>query len=228
MPVPSLITELSVTAGLNNPPGGEDVFPQLDNYLRAHAAFIAQLKASVDALNVTAGAGKHAVYIAAGSMRPSVTGGCASLAGVAVAANQPDIVSLNFDATTQEYAQFSIAMPSSWDEGTVSFRAHWSHAATTTNFGVVFDLQAVAVSDDDPIGVAYGTAQTVTDTGGTTNDLYTSPESAAITVGGTPSAGDVVYFRVSRVTGNGSDTMAIDARLIGITLFITTDEIVDT
>ena len=47
MPVPSLITELSVTAGLNNPPGGEDVFPQLDNYLRAHAAFIAQLRQTI-------------------------------------------------------------------------------------------------------------------------------------------------------------------------------------
>lgn len=46
MPVPSLITELSTTAGLNSPPGGEDVFPQLDNYLRAHAAFIAQLRAT--------------------------------------------------------------------------------------------------------------------------------------------------------------------------------------
>jgi hypothetical protein len=46
MPVPVLITELSVTAALNSPPGGEDVFPQLDNYLRAHAAFIAQMRQS--------------------------------------------------------------------------------------------------------------------------------------------------------------------------------------
>lgn len=44
MPVPSLIEELDVVAGLNYPVGGEDVFPQLDNYLRAHAAFIAQLR----------------------------------------------------------------------------------------------------------------------------------------------------------------------------------------
>ena len=44
MPVPVLIDELSETAALNSPPGGEDVFPQLDNYLRAHAAFIAQLR----------------------------------------------------------------------------------------------------------------------------------------------------------------------------------------
>ena len=43
MPVPALITELSTTAGLNSPASGEDVHPQLDDYLRAHAGFIAQV-----------------------------------------------------------------------------------------------------------------------------------------------------------------------------------------
>lgn len=167
--------------------------------------------------------GKQAIYIAAGSMTPSLVAGCANLTTIASASNQPDIQTLNFDPTTQEYAQFSIAMPKKWNEGTVTFKAYWSHAATTTNFGVVWDLQAVAVSDDDAIAVAYGTAQTSTDTGGTTNDLYSSPESSAITVAGTPAAEDMVFFRLSRVTGNGSDTMAIDARLHGITLFVTTD-----
>jgi len=166
--------------------------------------------------------GRHAVYIAAGSMSPSATGGCAALATIASAANQPDIQTLDFDTTTQEYAQFSIQMPPSWNEGTVTFVPDWSHAATVTNFGVVWDLQAVAVSNDDAIAVAYGTAVTSTDTGGTTSDVYFGPESAAITVAGTPATSDMVFFRLSRVTGNASDTMAIDARLHGITLFITT------
>ncbi len=172
--------------------------------------------------------GKHAVPVMAGSMLPSATGGCAALARIASAANQPDIVTLDFDTTTQEYAQFSIPMPSSWNEGTVTFQAIWSHAATTTNFGVVWDLQAIALSDDDAIAQNFGTAQTSTDTGGTTNDVYVSPESAAITIAGTPAAKDVVFFRLSRVTGNGSDTMAIDARLHGIILYMTTDAPVDT
>lgn len=167
--------------------------------------------------------GRHAVWVPAAAMTPSATGGCAALATAASAANQPDIQSLDFDATTQEYAQFSIRMPKSWDEGTVTFAPVWSHAATTTNFGVVWDLQGVAVSDDDAIAVAFGTAQTSTDTGGTTNDIYVGPESSAITIAGTPAAEDVVFFRISRVTGNGSDTMAIDARLHGITLYITTN-----
>lgn len=171
--------------------------------------------------------GRHAVPVAAGSMRPSATGGCAALSGIASASNQPDIVTLNFDPTTQEYAQFSVAMPSSWDRGTLTFRAHWSHPTTTTDFGVAWDLQAVAVGNDDPIAVAFGTAQVVVDTGGTTNDLYSTPESSAITVAGTPQAEDVVFFRLSRATGNGADNMAVDARLHGITLYMTTDAAVD-
>lgn len=171
--------------------------------------------------------GKQSIWVAAGSISPSASGGCAALATIASAANQPDIQTLDFDPTSQEYAQFSWKMPSSWDEGTITFRPVWSHAATVTNFGVVWDLQAVAVSDDDAIAVAFGTAVTSTDTGGTTNDLYTGPESAAITVAGTPAAGDTVFFRISRVTGNGSDTMAIDARLHGVEVFITTNAVTD-
>jgi len=167
--------------------------------------------------------GRHAIWIVAGSMSPSATGGCAPLATIASGANLPDIQSLDFDAATEEYAQFRIRMPKSWDEGTITFVPAWSHPATTTNFVVIWGLQAVAVSNDDTIAVAFGTAQTSTDTGGTTDDLYVGPESSAITVGGSPAAEDVVCFRVFRKAADGSDTLAVDARLIGVTVYITTD-----
>ncbi|MBI4291334.1 MAG: hypothetical protein HY661_07645 [Betaproteobacteria bacterium] len=167
-------------------------------------------------------AGRHAVPISAAAMTPSATGGCAALATIASAANQPDIVSLDFDASTEEYAQFSIPMPKSWNLGTVTFKPIWSHAATTTNFIVIWGLQAVAVSNDDAIAAAYGTAQTSTDTGGTTDDLYQGSESSALTIAGTPAAEDVVFFRVFRKAADGGDTMAIDARLHAIVLYITT------
>jgi hypothetical protein len=171
----------------------------------------------------TGTAGRHAVYVSAGSMLPSATGGCAPLARVDSAANQPDIISLDFDPTTEEYAQFNIRMPKSWDEGTLTFVPIWSHAATTTNFGVVWSLQGVAIGDNEAIAVAYGTAQTSTDTGGTTNNQYIGPESSAITIAGTPQSEDLVLFRIYRTPANGSDTMAIDARLSGITLYMTTN-----
>ena len=167
--------------------------------------------------------GKHAIPIMAAAMRPTTTAGCAPLAQVEIAANQPEIVGLDFDPTTQEYAYWSLAMPKSWNAGTITFKAIWRHPATVTNFGVAWSLQAVATSNDDAMGVAYGTAVVVTDTGGTTNDQYDTAESSAITIAGTPAKQDVVHFRVSRETGNGSDNMAVDATLLGVVVYITTD-----
>lgn len=167
--------------------------------------------------------GKQAIFIAAASMRPSASGGCSQLTTVTTSANQPDILSLDFDPSTDEFAQFSFVMPKKWNEGTITARFHWAHAATTTNFAVIWGLQAVSVGNDDTIGVAYGTAQTVTDTGGTTNDLYTSDETSAITVGGLPGSEEMVYCRVYRDADAGGDTLAIDARLLGVTVYVTTD-----
>lgn len=53
MPVPSLISDLSTTAASNSPAGGDQVFPDLDNFLRFYGACIAQLR---DGTGFTAGA----------------------------------------------------------------------------------------------------------------------------------------------------------------------------
>lgn len=167
--------------------------------------------------------GKQAIYISASGMRPTTTAGCAALAQVEIASNNPELVTLDFDPTTVESALFSFVMPEKWNEGTITFKAHWSHGATTVNFGVAWGLQAVAVSNDDTIATTFGTRVDVVDTGGTTNDLYTTPESSAVTIGGTPQPGDMVFFRFRRTVADAGDTLAIDARLHGVTIYITTN-----
>jgi hypothetical protein len=222
--VEAALQEVGADLAALTAPAAEDV--TYDNGVSGLTA--TDVQAAIDEIVAGGGggggtAGKHAIYIAAGSMSPSASGGCASLATEATSANRPDLQYLAFDASTDEFAQFSIVMPKSWNEGTITYRAHWTHGATVTNFGVVWGLQALAVSNDDTIDAAYGTAVTVTDTGGTTSDLYTSDESSAITIAGTPAAEDMVFFRVYRDADNGSDNLAVDAKLLGITVFITTD-----
>lgn len=166
--------------------------------------------------------GKQTIWIPAVAMIARTTNGAA--AGTAeTATNKIMFKTLDYDTTTQEFAQFQIRMPKSWNESTVTFQPVWSHAATTVNFGVVWSVAGVAISDADAGDAAFGTAVTSTDTGGTTNMLYIGPESAAITIAGTPAAQDWVVFQVARVPADGSDNMAIDARLHGITLYYTTD-----
>jgi len=119
-------------------------------------------------------------------------------------------------------------MPAQWDEGAITFDFDWMHPSTTVNFGVAFGLSAVAVGNDDPADAAFGTEVIVTDTGGTTNDHYTSPESTAVTIAGTPQQGDWVVFRFRRVPANAGDTLAVDARIRGANIYINTDQLNDT
>ena len=172
------------------------------------------------------GAGKKTIWVPAAAMTGRTTNGCAA-GTVEMATNKQMIRSCDFDATTQEFAQFVIQMPKSWDESTVTAVFNWSHASTATNFGVVWALEGYCYSDADALDAAWGTAQQVADTGGTTNSVYKTGATAAITLGGTPAAEDVCYFQVKRVPADGSDTLAIDARLHGVMLMITTDTNVD-
>jgi microcystin-dependent protein len=172
------------------------------------------------------GAGKHAFFFPAASMTARTTNGAAR-GSVETTTNKIMLSTLDFDTTTQEFVQFQVRMPKSWNEGAVTASFTLSHASTTTNFGMVFAIEAVAISDGDAGDAAFGTAQQVVKTGGTTNMLYITAETPAMTIGGTPAAEDWVVFQVKRVPADASDTMAIDARLHGVTLYLTTDAITD-
>jgi hypothetical protein len=133
---------------------------------------------------------------------------------------------LPFDATAVEDSAFVIAMPKAWDEALgISYQVYWTHPATTTNFGTVWDMYAKEYSNDDNIdGASYTGIGTVTDTGGTTHDLYISPESASSAFAAA-AEGDLVHFIIRRTADSGSDTLAVDAWLIGVKVFYTTNAV---
>ena len=164
--------------------------------------------------------GLQTVWVPAGAMVPRTTNGAASGTSESTT-NKVMTKSLDFDTATQEFAQFNVRFPKSWNEGTVTFAPVWT--ATSGSGGVVFGLAGVALSDDDAIDTAYGTAQTSTDTLITANDIHVGPTSSAITIAGTSAVGDWVSFQINRTVSNGSDTLGVDARLLGIVLLFTTD-----
>lgn len=166
------------------------------------------------------------VYIAATAFTADTTGGPEATT-VDYSTNGRTRSVLAFDATTSEEATVEIAMPTGWDEGTITFIPYWSHPSTTTNFGVVWELSALCVGNDDSLDVAFsGTAQTSTDTGGTTDDLYIGPESSGITVQNAAEA-ELVTLEIARLPANGSDTLAVDARLHGIKVRFTRNAVSD-
>ena len=166
-------------------------------------------------------AGKETIWVPAVAMYPNTTNGCANIAQTELS-NGPEIKTLDFDKDSDENAQFSVAFPKSWNEGTVTFQAFFT--ADSTNTGTVsWDLAGVAVSDNDTCNVAFGTAvaPTAKAHSGTANDLDVTAESGAVTIAGSPAAGDQVFFQITRDVSD--DSLTADAKLLGIKLFFTTD-----
>jgi hypothetical protein len=175
---------------------------------------------TVSISGASTGVGKQTIWIPATAMKARLTNG-AALGTVETTTNKIMIQTLDFDASTIEYAQFGIRMPKGWNEGTVTAYFLWSNASGTGN--VVWAIQAVAISDDDALDAAFGTAQSVTDGVTAAGDLMQSAETSAITIAGSPAAGDLVVFQAYRDASNGSDTFASDARLHGVVVIYTTD-----
>ena len=138
-------------------------------------------------------------------------------------ATRPELKVLDFDPSTAEYAQFSIAMPKSWNLGTVTYQVFWSPGNTNTD-DCIFGLQGVSCTEGDTADVVFGTAVEVTDAGiGTIEDVQMTAVSGAVTIAGSPADNDYTFFQLYRDAADGSDDFTGDARVLGIKLFYTTD-----
>lgn len=160
----------------------------------------------------------ESVYIDAAAMVPRTTDG-ATAGSAETTTNDHTYDYMAFDgATTNEGVSFKLAMPDSWDRSTIKAKFYWLPASgASASDGVTIEISAVAVSDDDTIDVAYGTAVHVDDTvtAGTNGDLHVTAATAAVTVGGTPALGDLILFEIQRLQNDAADTMAEDLHLVG-------------
>ena len=176
----------------------------------------------VDGAGTLKEVGKETIWVPSSSMYPSTTNPCSDLTQVETTALRPDLKVLDFATGADEFAQFAVAFPKSWNEGTVTFQPFWT--VTGTNTGTVaWQLGGIAVSNDDTINTAFGSlvATTALAHSGTSNDLMVSVESGAVTIAGSPAANDMCFFQINRDVS--ADAQSGDARLLGIKLFFTTD-----
>jgi len=167
-------------------------------------------------------AGKESIWIPAAAMYPSTTNPCSALTQVETTALRPDLKVLDFAAAADDFAQFSVAFPKSWNLGTISYQPFWT--VTGTNAGtVVWQLGGVAITSDETLNTAFGTlvATTALAHSTTSNDLMVSAESGAVTVAGSPADNDQCFFQINLDTSASGQTGAV--RLLGIKLFFTTD-----
>jgi len=183
------------------------------------------------AWDVLAGANQEykTIYIDASEMIPCTTS--SALQGTnEYGTNDIDIDYFAFDAgATEERVQFKLKLPENWDRGTIKAKFDWSSASgSTAGDTVEWGIKAGALSNDDAIDAALGTPQVISDillaNNGT--DLQTTSATPALTIGGSPAVGDIIVFEIYRNT-DGTDDMAEDAWLFGVTLQIKLSGIVN-
>jgi hypothetical protein len=170
-------------------------------------------------------AGTETIYVPASAMYPTTTAGCAALVQVEGTAGRPELKCLDFDPSSDENAQFTVAFPKSWNAGTITFRAFFT--VTGTNTGTVsWSLAGGSTADNGVIDTAFGTAvaPTAKAHSGTSNDIDVTVVSGAVTIANV--ADDTMtFFNIERDVS--ADSQTGDARLLGIQIFYTTSAATD-
>ncbi len=164
--------------------------------------------------------GTHTQWIPAGAWGTVTTNG-AEFAELELATNDIMLQTFNFDTTTSEKIQFWWEPPAEWNAGTITFNTKWTAAGGCACQTFILSLAGHSYTNSDAIDAALGgTPATTTDLLITVNDMHNSPESTAVTIEGA-TKGEAVVLQLSRTI---SDTLSVDAKVIGINITYTTDE----
>lgn len=166
------------------------------------------------------------IYVPASSMTPKTSNG--TTAGViTIGTNNtpaPHTAPSAYDtqsfaggsSASDKTAEFSVAMPDSWDAGTVKVKVLWTALSGSAGAGVRFSLSASCYSDDSSLATYSPTSVNVDDSLLAVNDLHKTSASPQITVSGA-TAGGLVHFRISRDAdyNAGSGILSSDVHVIG-------------
>jgi hypothetical protein len=157
------------------------------------------------------------VYLRAAEALSRGTNGAAYTAPIEASTNHEIYVALDFDKDTDEFAVWTLDLPTGWNAGTVTFLPKWT--ATGGSGTVCWSIRGVCIGDNVAIDTAFGTAVTSTDTLQNADRVHIGPETAAMTFAGTVAAGKWLAVEVSRDVSE--DTLGQDARLLGLTMKFT-------
>ena len=167
------------------------------------------------------GGGTGTIMLTAAGGWPSLTNGCQPPQSAQTATNLVNFYYLGFlDGATTTNANWAIPMPADYNGGTITAQFYWT-ANNASTAPVVWGLQARAYPDNSALEAAFGTAQEVADANQGTRFVNISAATSAITIGGTPAAGNFVQFRAYRIPSAAGDTLAATAELLSIRITYT-------
>lgn len=164
------------------------------------------------------------VHLHANKGWPSLLDGCGGPTQTMFAAYNVNIVTLDFDPTDIEYAEWTKRMPEDWDGGNLTFDVTWTAIDpglySYLGDSVEWNLQVNAYSDGERLDRAWGATVEVTDLFQGERVSHVSPESGPVTPSGPaylPAGGDLLQFRLWRDAAN--DNLPADAMVLVVTVY---------
>ena len=207
----------------------KNIINNIDNYIIKDGSIINDKLADKTITNAKltdSMVGKQSIYMPAGAMIPIKTNGAKSKI-IHLENNTKSITILEFSGSLDNKAQFSIAMPKSWDAGAVQFQLYWLCDYAGNSGYVVFRIAGCCISDRTSFSQSFGQAKKITALASTTkNDLLKTGISEKLTLNNA-AANKLAFFQIWRDVNDQADTIPIDAKLIGINLTYTTKKPTD-
>jgi len=168
------------------------------------------------AYHVLSPVGTHQQWVPAIACYAAITSPCSNHTPFEFVTNDVEIFTLDFDGATNEIAKFDWVPVEAWDPTTdIKCKPYWTAASGSGT--VEFDFSAVAIRNDDPMDVAFGSIQTSTDTLLAVDDLHIGPQTATVVIGGAGQA-DANWVQIKIERDAASDTHTADAKFIGFML----------
>jgi hypothetical protein len=195
------------------------VYPKTDGklYLKDDAGTETDLTASGGG----GGGGPAEVVLDSGEFYGLITNG-ASPGFRELATNDVALPTLNFDDSTQEYAECRWFVPSNWDGNDIPVELEWTTAADPTGTGddgVRWEVSVLILANDDEIDAAFSTAVAVSDTATATTGADRLYRTASFNLAAADLTADRrCIIRISRVPSHADDDMTGDAEFIAMIL----------
>ena len=97
-------------------------------------------------------------------------------------------------------------------------RAKFDWTTSGTGGSVVWGIQGLAVGNGESLASAWSTGIEIADTFITGTGHHTTDSTSPFAPTGAIQSGDMLYFRIYRSVANASDTLALNASLLGVSL----------
>jgi hypothetical protein len=159
------------------------------------------------------------ITIEAGAMRPSVTNGATISTNMSGGTDYITDDVYEFDDTTLQSVEWKMQMPQEWALGDLRWEA-WGYSTNTIGTNI-YGLKAKSVAANEDPSASWGSEAQHSAAGGAISTTAGRPfntPTTAMTVGGTPAIGELVYFKLSRKPADVSDNLVGKSKLAKVVL----------